>query len=114
MKTFAIAFLITAAVLLGGNLLYQRHAQLVEYNYRYQTEMRPRIGAVIYKLGTLPGTDMTKARELCLKSSMTPSDADACVTELEAQISEGDDNGCYVQAWVWCDFEGTELDKEAS
>lgn len=27
-------------------------------------------------------------------------------------ISEGDDNGCYVRAWVWVDFSGTELDKE--
>lgn len=30
-----------------------------------------------------------------------------------AKLSEGDDNGCYVQAWVWCDYSGTELDKEA-
>lgn len=27
-------------------------------------------------------------------------------------ISEGDDNGAYVQAWVWVGFDGTELDKE--
>lgn len=27
-------------------------------------------------------------------------------------LSEGDDNGCYVRAWVWVDFEGTEFDKE--
>jgi hypothetical protein len=27
-------------------------------------------------------------------------------------ISEGDDNGCYVQAWVWFPFEGTPWDKE--
>jgi hypothetical protein len=26
-------------------------------------------------------------------------------------ISEGDDNGCYVKAWVWVDFAGTILDK---
>lgn len=26
-------------------------------------------------------------------------------------ISEGDDNGAYVRAWVWVDFEGTDLDK---
>ena len=29
-----------------------------------------------------------------------------------AQLSEGDDNGCYVQAWVWVDFAGTKFDKE--
>jgi hypothetical protein len=28
-----------------------------------------------------------------------------------ADISEGDDNGAYVRAWVWVSFEGTPLDK---
>jgi hypothetical protein len=27
-------------------------------------------------------------------------------------ISEGDDNGAYVHAWVWVSFVGTEIDKE--
>lgn len=26
-------------------------------------------------------------------------------------LSEGEDNGCYVRAWVWVSFEGTEFDK---
>lgn len=26
-------------------------------------------------------------------------------------VSEGDDNGAYVQAWAWVDFAGTEFDK---
>ena len=30
----------------------------------------------------------------------------------DAKISEGDNNGAYVQAWVWVPFSGTELDKE--
>ncbi len=29
-----------------------------------------------------------------------------------AAVSEGDDNGAYVQAWVWVDFSSTEFDKE--
>lgn len=29
-----------------------------------------------------------------------------------AVISEGDDNGTYVQVWAWVPFEGTALDKE--
>jgi len=29
-----------------------------------------------------------------------------------AAISYGDDNGAYVQAWVWVDFAGTDLDNE--
>lgn len=28
------------------------------------------------------------------------------------QISEGSDNGAYVQVWAWVSFEGTELDKD--
>ncbi len=31
-----------------------------------------------------------------------------------AGLSEGDDNGCYVQAWVWVGFSGTEFDKESA
>jgi len=27
-------------------------------------------------------------------------------------LSESEDNGCYVSAWVWCSFEATEFDKE--
>jgi hypothetical protein len=30
----------------------------------------------------------------------------------DARLSEGTDNGCYVQAWVWVSFAGTEYDKE--
>lgn len=30
----------------------------------------------------------------------------------DARLSEGSDNGCYVQAWVWADFAGTPFDKE--
>ena len=29
-----------------------------------------------------------------------------------AAVSEGADNGAYVQAWVWVDFNGTTLCKE--
>ncbi len=29
-----------------------------------------------------------------------------------ALLSEGNDNGCYVAAWVWVDFAGTKFDKE--
>jgi hypothetical protein len=30
----------------------------------------------------------------------------------DAKLSAGRDNGCYVAAWVWVDFTGTEFDKE--
>jgi len=29
-----------------------------------------------------------------------------------AIISEGEDNGAYVQVWMWVPFDGTPLDKE--
>ena len=29
-----------------------------------------------------------------------------------ALLSEGNENGCYVAAWVWVDFAGTTFDKE--
>lgn len=37
-----------------------------------------------------------------------------CEIDDGAKISEGDDNGAYVQAWVWVDFGGTELDKDCN
>lgn len=40
-----------------------------------------------------------------------------CNDELEidegADLSEGDDNGTWIAAWVYVDFAGTDLDKEA-
>lgn len=30
----------------------------------------------------------------------------------DAKVSESEDNGAYVQAWVWVSFFGTELSKE--
>ena len=29
----------------------------------------------------------------------------------DARLSEGNDNGCYVAAWVWADFAETKFDK---
>ena len=29
----------------------------------------------------------------------------------EPKVSEGDDNGAWVAAWIWVDFSGTSLDK---
>lgn len=41
------------------------------------------------------------------------SEFSSCDVQIDrnARISEGSDNGCYVSGWVWCDFAGTELDK---
>lgn len=32
--------------------------------------------------------------------------------DANAMVSEGDENGAYVSAWLWVSFAGTELDKE--
>lgn len=29
-----------------------------------------------------------------------------------AKISEGDDNGAYIQTWMWVSFDDTDLDKD--
>lgn len=34
-----------------------------------------------------------------------------CEVDDDPIVSEGEDNGAYVQAWVWVDFAGTDLDK---
>src|SRR5438105_4681318 len=44
------------------------------------------------------------AREQCYRDG-------ECEIDETAIVSEGADNGAYVQAWVWVDFEGTDLDK---
>lgn len=35
-----------------------------------------------------------------------------CAIDDATTVSEGDDNGAYVLAWVWVDFEGTPLAKD--
>ena len=46
------------------------------------------------------------------------NDYRACDGELEiddnAIVSYGEDNGAYVQAWVWVGFGGTKFDKDPS
>lgn len=38
---------------------------------------------------------------------------DECELDETIAISEGDDNGAFVRAWVWVSFDGTSLDKDA-
>ena len=41
-----------------------------------------------------------------------PEQEGAVEIDDNALLSEGNDNGCYVQAWVWVNFAGTRFDKE--
>ncbi len=52
-----------------------------------------------------------KIVELASDLSYVDNDGQVEVDE-DAIISESTDNGCYVEAWVWLPFEGTEFDKE--
>jgi len=45
------------------------------------------------------------AKEICIAS-----DGEIEI-ETTAKISEGDDNGAFIQGWIWVDFAGTGLDK---
>ncbi len=38
-------------------------------------------------------------------------DEGALEVDDDAVVSEGEDNGAYVQAWLWVDFAGTPLDE---
>jgi hypothetical protein len=35
-----------------------------------------------------------------------------CEVDDNAVVSEGEDNGAYVQVWAWVSFDGTALDKD--
>ena len=60
---------------------------------------------------------MTKLEEdfrrtmMLIMASARFTDSDGVEVDSDAKVSEGDDNGAYVQAWVWVDFEGTPLCK---
>jgi hypothetical protein len=50
-------------------------------------------------------------REAKIRAMVEPVDGELEVDD-EAIVSEGDDNGAYVQTWTWVSFVGTDLDKE--
>lgn len=61
-----------------------------------------------------------KAREAEILAVASQSSAFNCDHGVEmgdpndahVMVSEGDDNGAYVRAWVWVSFAGTSLDKD--
>jgi len=52
-------------------------------------------------------------RELACEQHDLQSKEGELEIDSDAKVSEGDDNGAYVQAWVWVSFADTEFDKEA-
>ena len=79
-------------------------------------EIDSQLDGILVEIGKLgaeePLTDRRKAiidlarEQLPLREGTVEIDGDALV-------SEGDENGAYVQTWGWVDFDGTDLDKEA-
>lgn len=72
-----------------------------------------RSGALVKRIKELRGERSERDRKIvdmahdeCHVDGETEVDDDAIV-------SEGDDNGAYVQAWVWVSFAGTPFDKDA-
>lgn len=61
----------------------------------------------------MPETTTTERDELIrqLASDKYGRDGDL-EFDANATVSEGDDNGAYVQAWKWVSFSGTDLDKK--
>jgi hypothetical protein len=62
--------------------------------------------------GNRPEDDEDRQQEIYKVASEDPRLKDGDL-ELDngAKVSEGDDNGAYIQVWMWVSFEGTKLDK---
>lgn len=73
-----------------------------------------------HAMPTTPETDTMKAareaeerrRSIIKLAKKTIEKEGSLEIDSDAEISEGDDNGAYVQAWVWLPFDNTEFDKE--
>lgn len=58
-------------------------------------------------------TEDLKARRLAIIDLADEQHASEDIdVDADARLSEGDDNGCYVSAWLWVNFSGTPFDKE--
>ena len=51
-------------------------------------------------------------REKVIELARENDGSDELEIDDDAILSEGWDNGCFVSAWLWVEFDGTELDKE--
>lgn len=54
---------------------------------------------------------LTRRKKILVLARASLYRDETCEIDENAPISKGDDNGCYVQAWVWFDFTGTQFDK---
>jgi hypothetical protein len=65
---------------------------------------------------TIEPADLAKAEAELRRTEIVDLAKQENLTNVEidddAELSEGDDNGTYVAAWVWVDFAGTKFDKE--
>ena len=61
-----------------------------------------------------PDPESDPVRDSAIRSMAKDEHASDGYIEIDenAIVSEGDDNGAYVAAWVWVDFAGTDMDKD--
>ena len=91
--TYRLITAATAAISARGDELHQRLADLKHTLQATDQERHAKRACAI--------------RQFAIQSRASEGDVefdDDCV------VSESSDNGAYVQAWVWVDFEGTLLD----
>lgn len=59
-----------------------------------------------------PDRTMEEVREIIEMARKEHQEMGTVEIDDDAKLSEGSDNGTYVQAWVWVSFDGTKFDKE--
>lgn len=64
------------------------------------------------KIKPPPDRTMAEVREIIEMARNEHQDDGEVEIDDDAKLSEGSDNGTYVQAWVWVSFAGTKFDKE--
>ena len=70
-------------------------------------------GSRVYVVTKAPSGGPVRENLIRELAKLRHEDEGTCEIDDNATISEGDDNGCYVSAWVWVPFDETPLDKEA-
>ena len=90
------------------NALEDRCHELDEAGLKILSDAR-----AAHEIDLSPEYEERRLKILELTNDLSYVDNDGSVeVDNDAMLSESDDNGCYVSAWVWCPFEDTAFDKE--
>ena len=112
---------------LGGELVSLRHDgdaetvnDLAEWLDTPEPATPPREGGLSSPPGglenpPLPASETERRRQQIVELARQTHQREGEVEiDADADLSEGDDNGCYVAAWVWVSFAATPFDKGRS